>query len=228
MAMETITLAAKTRETGKNLRAMRTAGNVPAVMYGHGTENRSFAVNYNEFAKVYRSAGESSLIDLAIDGGAIIKTLVKDVQVEPLSGRFSHVDFYQVDLKEKLTAEIPLIFVGESPAVKELGGTLVRSLETVEVECLPMDLVRSIEVDVSVLKAFEDMIRVKDLKVPAGIEIKDSPEETIVIAEAPMTEEQFKAMEGPVTADVTAIKTEAEEKKAAEEAKKAEEAKAAE
>lgn len=220
MAMETITLAAKKREAGKGLRALRLGGMVPGVVYGHGLENRNISVPYNEFVKAYRAAGESALIDLDVDG-ALVKALVKDVQVEPISGRFAHVDFYEVNLTEKLTTEIPLNYVGEAPAVKELGGTLVKNLESVEVECLPTDLVHAIDVDVSGLKAFEEKIRVKDLKVPPGIEIKENPEEAVAFVEAPMTEEQIKALESTAPVDVTAIKTEAEEKKAAEEAAKA-------
>lgn len=226
--MEAIKLAAKKREAGKALRALRMSSMVPGVVYGHGLENRNVAVPYNEFVKAYRDAGESSLIDLDLETG-IVKVLVKDVQTEPVSGRFSHVDFYEVNLLEKLTTEIPLNYIGEAPAVKELGGTLVKNLESIEVECLPTDLVHQIDVDISGLKVFEQKIRVKDLKVPAGIEIKESPEEAVAFVEAPMTEEQIKALDATATADVTAIKTEAEEKKAAEEAAKAtEEAAAAE
>ncbi len=223
MAMETIKLAAQKREAGKGLRKLRENSLVPAVMYGHSTKNRNVAVPYNEFAKAYKAAGESTLLDLEIGGDGAIKALVKDVQVDPLTNRFTHVDFYEVNLKEKLRTEIALNFAGESPAVKELGGSLVKSLDRVKVECLPTDLVHAIDVDVSALKTFDSMIHVGDLKVPKGIVILDNPKEVVATAEAPMTEEQIKAMEAPAAVDVTAIKTEAEEKKAAEEAKKAEE-----
>lgn len=227
--METIKLTAKTRDAGKALRALRTNSMVPAVVYGHGTKNRNLAVSYNEFAKAFKTAGESSLIDIDIEGDGSVKVLVKDTQVQPLTGRFTHVDFYEVNLKEKLRAEIALNFVGESPAVKELGGSLVKSLDSLSVECLPTDLVPHIDVDVTSLKAFDQMIHVKDLVVPPGITVLDNPEEVVVLAEAPMTEEQYKAMEAAPAAavDVTAVKTEAEIKKAEEEAKKAAEAEAA-
>ena len=219
--MEMIKLTAKTRPAGKGLRALRTNSMVPAVVYGHGTKNRNLAVSYNEFAKAFKTTGESSLIDLDIEGDGTVKVLVKDTQVQPLSGRFTHVDFYEVNLKEKLRAEIVLRLVGESPAVKELGGSLVKSVESLSVECLPTDLVSHIDVDVTVLKAFGQMIHVRDLTVPKGVEVLDDMNDVVVIAEAPMTEEQYKAMEAPAAVDVTAIKTEGEVKKAEEEAKKA-------
>lgn len=222
--METIKLALKLRDMkikGKHLRAKDI---VPGVTYGHNVKNRNVTVVYNEFAKAYKTAGESSLLDLEIEGDGVVKALIKDVQTAPLSGRFTHVDFYEVNLMEKLRAEIILNFIGESPAVKELGGSLIKSMSSVRVECLPNDLVHSIDVDVTALKTFDAMIHVSDLKVPTGITVLENPLEVVVTAEAPMTEEQFKAMEGPVAVDVTAIKTEGEVKKAADDAKKAEDA----
>ncbi len=222
--MEAIALALQPRDGKTKPKKLRQQSLVPGVIYGHGTENRSVMADYNAFAKAFRAAGESTLMDLQLEGGGTIKALVKDWQVDPLTNRFIHVDFYQVNLKEKLKAEIVLNFVGESPAVKEQGGSLVKTLDHVRVECLPTDLVHAIDVDVTVLKAFGDMIVVRDLKVPSGIEILEQPDATVAKVEAPMTEEQLKALETPAATDVTAIKTEAEEKKAADEAKKAAEA----
>lgn len=220
--METIKLVAQKRDAQTKARKLRGQSLIPAVVYGKGVANRNVTVDYNSFIKAFRAAGESTLIDLDIEGDGVTKVLVKDTQKEPVSDRYSHLDFYQVNLKEKLRADIALEFKGEAPAVKELGGSLVKSLMSLRVECLPTDLVHAIEVDVTGLKAFGDMIRVKDIVAPKGIVILDNPEAAVVAAEAPMTEEQIKALEGtPVTADVTAIKTEGEEKKAAEEAAKA-------
>jgi large subunit ribosomal protein L25 len=220
--METIKLAAQKRDLKIKPRQLRLKSLIPAVIYGKGIDNRVVTVDYNSFAKVLKTAGESSLIDLDIESDGVTKVLVKDTQVEPVTNRFTHIDFFQVNLKEKLRAEILLTFIGESPAVKEMGGSLVRSLGALKVECLPTDLVHEITVDVSVLKAFGDMIRAKDLVLPKGIVMMENPEAAVVAALAPMTEDQLKAMEGaPAAADVAAIKTEAETKKAAEDAKKA-------
>lgn len=219
--MEAIKLALKKRDASVKAKKLRAQSLVPGVIYGHGTENKNVMADYNSFAKAFKAAGESTLLDLEIEGDGTVKALVKDWQVDPLSNRYTHVDFYQVNLKEKLKTEIALNFVGESPAVKALGGSLVKTLDSVLVECLPTDLVNHIDVDISGLKEFDQMIAVKDLVVPPGIEILENADEVLVKVEAPMTEEQLKALETAAPADVTAIKTEAEEKKAAEDAAKA-------
>ncbi len=228
MAMEAIKLALKKRDASVKAKKLRLQSLVPGVIYGHGTENKNVMADYNSFHKAFRAAGESTLLDLEIEGDGTVKALVKDWQVDPLSNRYTHVDFYQVNLKEKLKTEIALNFIGESPAVKEQGGSIVKTLDSVLVECLPTDLVHSIDVDVSVLKSFDDMITVKDLAVPAGIEILENADEVIVKIEAPMTEDQLKAMENAAPIDVTAVKTEAEVKAAAEAEKAAAEAAAKE
>lgn len=226
--MEAIKLALKKRDASVKAKKLRLQSLVPGVIYGHGTENKNVMADYNSFHKAFRAAGESTLLDLEIEGDGTVKALVKDWQVDPLSNRYTHVDFYQVNLKEKLKTEIALNFIGESPAVKEQGGSIVKTLDSVLVECLPTDLVHSIDVDVSVLKSFDDMITVKDLAVPAGIEILENADEVIVKIEAPMTEDQLKAMENAAPIDVTAVKTEAEVKAAAEAEKAAAEAAAKE
>ncbi len=221
MAMDAIKLPLTTRDVAVKAKKLRAQGLIPAVLYGHGTENHHLAVPYNVFTKAFKAAGESTLIDLELEGNGTVKALVKDWQVDPLSNRYIHVDFYQVNLKEKLKVEIALNFVGESPAVKEQGGSLVKSMSSLRVECLPTDLVHEIDVDVSILKAFEQMIHVSDLKLPPGIEVLEDANAVVVLVEAPMTEDQLKALENAAPIDVTAVKTEAEEKKAAEEAAKA-------
>ncbi len=222
--MEAIKLALQKRDGKTKPKKLRLKNVLPAVIYGRGIESKSVMADYNAFHKAIKAAGESTLLDLEIEGDGTVKALIKDWQVDPISNRYTHVDFYQVNLKEKLKTEIALNFVGESPAVKEQGGSLIKTLDSVLVECLPTDLVHAIDVDVTMLRTFDDMITVKDLKIPEGIHVLENPDETIAKVEAPMTEDQLKALEASAVADVTAIKTEAEEKKAAEEAKKAAEA----
>ncbi|MFA5853528.1 MAG: 50S ribosomal protein L25 [Patescibacteria group bacterium] len=221
MAMDAIKLPLTKRDVKVKAKMLRAQGLIPAVLYGHGTENHNLAVPYNVFTKAFKAAGESTLIDLELEGNGTVKALVKDWQVDPLSNRYIHVDFYQVNLKEKLKVEIALNYVGESPAVKEQGGSLVKSMNSLRVECLPTDLVHAIDVDISKLKAFEQMIHVSDLVLPNGIEVLEDANAVVVLVEAPMTEDQLKALENAAPLDVSAIKTEAEEKKAAEDAAKA-------
>lgn len=188
--MEKLELNAVSRqETGKQTNNLREQGMIPAVVYGYGQKNRNLSLKYNELDKIYRKAGESSLIDLKVDQAEPVKVLITEIQTEPVSGRYLHVDFNQIRMDKKLTTEIPLKFIGESFAVKSLGGILETSLQEVEVECLPKDLVHEIEVDLTPIKTFDDMIHIRDLKVPAGIEILNGQEEVVALAVEPQKEE---------------------------------------
>lgn len=216
-------LVAQTRtETGRRAKNVLAEGMIPAVIYGHGTEPQAIKVNQSEFRKVYRSAGMSSLIDLTI-GSNTVKAVVKEMQVDRVQMTPAHIDFHQVRMDEEMTADIPLKFVGESAAVKVLAGTLVTNADSIEVSCLPVNLPHEIEVDLSILATFDDAITIGSLKLPAGVSATHDASSVIATVAAPLTEEQLKKLEESEVGDVTAIKTEAEEKKAAEAAKKAEE-----
>lgn len=186
---------------------VRAEGILPAVVYGVGQESASLSLVYVDFEKLYNEAGEASLVDLKIDGKEAGKVLVHEVQYDPVSGRMIHVDFRRVDMNKSITAYAELKFTGESPAVKELGGTLVRNADEVEVECLPKDLVSHIDVDLSVLKTFDDVIKVKDLVLPSGVVIINPNSEDVLATVTPaLTEEQIKAMEEESkTADISKI-----------------------
>lgn len=216
---KTFQLSAATRtKMAKAAKHLREVSKVPAVVYGRGIPNRSIEVDVAPFRKIYGTAGESSLVDLSIDGGAAVKVLIHDLQVDPLSGVVTHIDFLQVNMNEKLTTEIALEFVKEAPAVKALGGTLVKSMDHIEVECLPGDLVHAIEIDISKLVTFDSVIRVKDITPPAGIEFLTDAETVLVLIEAPRTEEEMKALESEVKTsveDVAIIEKKKEEEEAA-------------
>jgi large subunit ribosomal protein L25 len=201
---------------------------IPAVVYGKGIDAKPISVVRSEFMKVYKAAGFSSLIDFNVDGSSPVKVLVKEVQVNPISTEPQHIDFYQVNMNEEFEVKVPLVFIGESKAVKQDGGTLVKSLDEIEVRCLPANLPHEIQVDLSKLKTFEDMINVGSIALPAGVTAVTDPLVTIATVARPLTEEELKKLEEGTTADVTTIKTEAEEKKAEADAKKAEEAAAEE
>lgn len=225
----TFSLTATTRAaTGKRVKDVRNAGSVPAVVYGHGTEPTALTLGASEFLKLYRTAGSSSLIDLSIDGAAPVKVLIQEVQPHHLTMKPHHVDLRQINMKEELEVEVPLAFVGDAPAVKELAGTLVHAYDSVLVKCLPSDLPHEIQIDLSVLKTFDDVITVSNLVLPKGVTVLLDADTSLISVAAPLTEEQLKKMEEEGAGDVTAVKTEAEEKKAEEEAKVAEEAAAEE
>jgi len=160
---------------------------IPAVIYGKGVETQSLSVKRSDFEKVFRTAGESTLIDLDRGDGSI-KVLVKDIQRDILKGFVTHIDFYQVNMKEKIKTEIPLHFVGEAKAVKELGGALIKDLDSVEVECLPGDLVDHIDVDISVLNTYEDAIRLNDLTLPKGLVLVSETNEMVAAVREPKAE----------------------------------------
>lgn len=218
----TFSLSVQTREvTGKGVKNLRKQNLIPAVIYGKGVSPKNLVVEYLPFSRLYKEAGESTLIDLKIDEGAPVKVLIQAVQVDPLTGKFTHIDFYQVKMTEKIRAEVLLKFVGESPAVKELGGTLVKSVDKIEIECLPQDLVHEIEVDISALKTFEDRIHVKDLKIPASVKVLADMGVTVATVEAPLSAEELKKeLETPVEEKVEEVSVVEKEKKeeAAEEA----------
>lgn len=223
--MQTFTLAATTRKiTGKVVGAIRRSGRVPAVVYGGGTKPKSLEVDALAFSKLYAAAGESSLVDLAVDAGASIKALIQDVQYHPLSGRATHVDFRAVKMTEKLKTDVPVVFVGESPAVKESGGVLVKNLGSIEVECLPGDLVHEIEVSLVSLREFGDLIRLRDLTPPPGVVFVNEPETVVAAVTAPRSEEEMKALEGAVEVKVEEIGVVEKKKKEEEEGEAAPEA----
>lgn len=207
---------------------VRYTGELPAVIYGASAETQSLALNPQEFLKLYKEAGDSSLIDLVLDGKATGKVLVQDVQLDPVSDRILHVDLRRIDMNKPLTAPVHLKFIGEAPIVKSAGGTLVTNLTTVEVRCLPKDLVSSIDVDLSGLDSYEKVIKVKDIKLPEGITIvSPNAEDLVAKAARALTEEEIKAMEEAATTAVDLSKIEVAGKKKEEEAAEGAEGEAA-
>ncbi len=215
----TLSLNVKKREvTGKGVKNLRKQNLIPAVIYGKDVPSLNLLVEYLPFSKLYKEAGESTLIDLKVDEATPVKVLVQDVQRDPLTGKLAHIDFHQIKMTEKLKVDALLKFIGEAPAVKELGGTFVHSMEKIEIECLPQDLVHEIEVDISGLKTFEERIHVKDLKVSSGVKILADMNATIAAVEAPLTEEELKAeLETPVVEKVEEVGVVEKEKKEGEE-----------
>jgi large subunit ribosomal protein L25 len=215
--MKSMTLEASARNAlGRRAKTVRREQLIPAVMYGHGVETQSISVPFQAFRKVLTEAGTSSLVDVVVDGAAPVKAIIKDIQMNPLTMSPIHVDFHQVNMKEKMTANVPLSFIGDAGAVKALGGTLVKSLDHIEVECLPADLPHEIQVDISTLATFDDKITIGGLKLPAGVTILNEPEAMVAFVEAPLSEEELKKLEESQVGDVTAVKSEAELKKEAD------------
>lgn len=182
----------------------RSKGSIAAVMYGHGKTATSLWVDRLAFEKLYAEAGESSLISLDVDGKAH-NALVHDVSFDPLSHRANHIDFLQVKMNEIIEVTVPLEFVGESPAVRELGGTLIKTLEEVEVSCLPKDLPHTLEVDLSVMKTFDDHLSVANIAAHDNVTILTNPETVIATVEEPRSAEEIAALDEKVEGDVTQV-----------------------
>ncbi len=210
--------AEKRGVVGKSLWGLREKGILPAVIYGHEFATMPIQVNSREFEKVYRQAGESSLIYVNLNGQtvpAIIHEAVRDA----VTDKFIHADFYKVNLKEKISAEVQLVFIGESLAVKDLAGILVKNINSIEVEALPQDLPPELEIDISRLKSFKDQILIKDLKLPAGVEIKDKEKmaEIVALIQEPISEEELQKQLEVTAGTVEEVEVIKKEEGAAEE-----------
>ena len=197
-----LSLSVKIRkEFGKKVKTLRKKGLLPAVLYGPKIKAMALELDEKEFEKVYQEAGESSLISLQVLGKKEkYPVLIHEVARDPLTEKPIHVDFYQPQLEEEVEVTIPIIFEGESPAVKELGGTLVKNISELEVKALPQKLPHEIRVNVSQLKSFEDNILIKDLKLAEGVKISRAPEEILAFVAPPekVEEELVKPIEEKV------------------------------
>lgn len=194
----------------------------PAVLYGPGVKNRHLKIKKFDFEKTFSEAGGSNLVELKIDKETPVKIIIKDTQRNIINNNFIHADFYQVDMTKTITTEIPLHFIGESKAVKDLALILVKSIDYLEVECLPGDLVDHVDVDLSKLNTGDDIIKISDLNIPKGLEILHHHADDIV---ANVVEQQIEEVkvETPTAETVLKEGEKAEEKTEEKIAGKAEE-----
>lgn len=206
-----IELPVLVRQTEERAKALREGKMVPGVVYGHGFQNVHLKVDYQTFRRVFQAATFSTLVTLDIDGKQQVPVLIHEVQYDPVTDLITHVDFYAVRMDEKVATHIALEFIGVSEAVK-LGAVLNTNKHQVEVSALPGDLVHTIPVDLTKLEKIGDIIRIKDLVPPKGIEILANPEEPIVSAvELKIIEEtpvEAAPVEGAVPAEGAAAEGE--------------------
>lgn len=204
---EKLAINAKVRkELGKPVENLRKAGFIPAVLYGRNTKSIPLSVDQKEFIKVFEKSGESTLINLQVDSEKPRKVLIHDVQHHFLTNDFIHVDFYEVDMSKKIKTGIALVFEGESKAVKDLGGVLVKNIAELEVEALPADLPHDFKVDISKLDSFEDVVLVSDIKVDESkVKILADPKAVVAKVAPPRTEEELKQLEEKPAEEVTAV-----------------------
>lgn len=203
------TLNANTRESVNKAenKALRESGKIPAVFYGFKKEATSLSVDKKEFISILKEAGETSTITLKTANGEF-NAMIHDVQVDPIKGEVTHVDFLSVDMTKTIEVEVPLEFTGESQAVKG-GGVLVKVMHEVSVESLPGNIPQHLEVDLSKLLNIDDIITLGDLKLPAGVKFVDE-DTTVIVASVTAQQEET---ETPAEINLEAIEVEKKGKK---------------
>jgi large subunit ribosomal protein L25 len=213
--MEQIELRAEPRIVrGKQVSSLREQGLVPAILYGSQIDATPIQIESKTLHKVLAQAGGNTLVSLQIGDKQPVLTLAREIQRDIIRHHIVHVDFYQVVMTEKITAEVPIVLTGEAPAVEEKGGVLVHGLNTVEVQCLPGDLPSSFRVDLSSLADFNTLVAVADLQVPPSITILSDPDSVIVRIEAPRMIEEVEEVAPPAEPELIRRVVEAEEEEA--------------
>lgn len=195
---------------------MRRKGQIPAELYGHGISNLHLSVNSKEFAKLYKEAGENTVINVKVDG-SVKPVLIHDVQFNPLTEEIRAIDFYEVRMDEETRIPVPLEFVGVPPAVSDLHGVLIKAMDEIEVEALPGDIPSEIKIDLSKLTELNQSIYVKDLAVTGKFKFTVDPETVVLTVSEPAPEEEVPVAE--VKPEEVVVET--EEKKAERDALKA-------
>jgi large subunit ribosomal protein L25 len=194
--MDSISLSARPRsETGRHVHALRREGAVPAILYGHKISPVSLAIDAKELERVWHRAGRTHLVDVKVAGQKAHKALIKDLQFHPRSGHALHVDLFAVNLREKITADVPVIVVGESPAVHDKLGQVQQVVSSLRVESLPADIPAQITVDVSGLVEVDQSILLGQIELPRGVTlVHHDPEEVLVkIAQVRVRAEEAEA-----------------------------------
>ncbi len=222
--MDSINLKAAPRQKKrKQAKHLRADGLVPAVLYGRDLETVAIQIEAKTLGKVLDEAGTHQLISLEIEGEKPHMTLARDVQRDVIRRDYLHVDFYAVKMDETVVAQVPIILIGEAPAVMTEGGVLTQGLDEIEIECLPGDLISSIEVSVDDLTEINDTISVMDLHLPDTVTILSEPESMVAKVEAPRKLEEVEALDeeapieaGPEPEVVTAADTDEEEEETVE------------
>ena len=187
--METLSLKVQRRDLADKPQELRAKNLIPGIFYHRGEENIPLSVDYQTLRRAYQKAGESTVVEIQMDDGSKKMTLIHDISYDSMSGNINHVDFRGVSMTEKIDTMIPIEFTGVSTAIKDFGGMLLTNLDEIEVRCFPQDLVHNITVDLAQFTEIGQQIHVKDLVVPAKMEILTDMDETVALIQAPEEEE---------------------------------------
>jgi large subunit ribosomal protein L25 len=212
-------LQVQKRNMSDKAAVLRKKGLIPVELYGKGSENIHSVVAVKDFKKVFKEAGENTVINAVLDGKKY-PVIIHDVSYDGVSGDILNIDLYKVRMDEKIKLMIPIEFIGISPAVKEKNGLLIKSLQELEVEALPMDIPHALRVDVSKILEIGQSLYVKDLDLPKTAKALVGPDTVVATVTAKLTEEEELAMQQAAAVGVEEVKVESEEKKAEREATK--------
>jgi large subunit ribosomal protein L25 len=205
-------LAVTKRDSAKNTNTLRAEGVLPAVIYGRSQESTPIAIDRKTFEKVFKAAGESTVLTLTgLDGAK--QALIQDVDVHPVTGIPMHADFYAIEKGQTVTVSVPIEFEGTAPAVKDLGGILTKVMHELEIEVDATELPQAFHVDVSALKTLDDQIKVSDLKLPKSAKLSIDPDEVVAMISVAQDEPAE-----PVVADISQIEISEDRGKKEEEA----------
>ncbi|HEY4499586.1 MAG TPA: 50S ribosomal protein L25 [Candidatus Paceibacterota bacterium] len=213
----------KREQLGRGVHALRTQNLIPAELYGKGVSNMHLAVPAKDFKKVFKEAGENTIVNIIVDGKKY-PAFIYDVSYHGVTDEILNIDFYQVRMDEKIKIGVPIEFIGIASAVKSKNGILVKALQELEVEALPSDIPHSIAVDIAKLDDIGQSLYVKDIVVPVKVKVLVAPDTVVATITAQITEEEELAMQQAAGAGVETVKVETEEKKAERDAVKAAEA----
>lgn len=211
--MNRIPLKATEREIlGKKVNRLRREGIIPGHVFGKKLETEHVSVKAKDFIKVYSEAGETGLVDLKIGEEKTRPVLIRQVQRDPVRGEVLHIDFYQVNLLEKTTVNVPILLIGEEPEIVHTGeAVVIQPMMEVSVEALPSDLPENIKVDITALIAIDDAITVADLPVSAGVTILAEPESVVVKLDNAVTAEMQELLEEQAAEAAAATEAQATE-----------------
>ena len=177
---------------GKKVAQLRRDGRLPGVVYGGGRDSQSISIDLHEFELLHRRTGRHAVLDLNVVGdGKSQPVLLHAVQEHPISRLPIHVDLLVVNLQEEMTVDVPVVAVGEAPAIDKLGGVLLHLRDAVIVRAKPDDLPSTIELDISGLDSFEAVLHASDLRMPAGVTLVTEPSEPIARVQQPRVEEEI-------------------------------------
>jgi large subunit ribosomal protein L25 len=203
------TLKAQKRPLDAKLTDVRKTGQMPAVFYGKKEASTPIAISMKDFLKVWKQAGESSVVTLETPEGNH-ESLIHDIDLDPVSGAPRHADFYVFEKGHKVKVELPIEFSGTAPAIKDLGGVLVKVLHALKIEAMPKDLPHNIVVDISTLVDFHSQILAKNISIPTGVTLLEHAEEVVALVAAPREEKEEEVV-APIDLDAIEVEKKGKE-----------------